>query len=71
MTGDCDLTRRTKTKAQETRGVFIADQRLLKDRSLVKMLNCASNKPQADSGQWFVMDVRHKWPADTQSERLV
>lgn len=72
MTGDCDLTRKTKTKAtKRSRGVFIPDRRLLKDSSLVKMLNYASKKAQTNSGRRFVMDVRHKWPVDTQSARLV
>lgn len=71
MTGDCDLARKTKTKAQGTRGVFIPGRRLLKDSSLVKMLNYASKKARTNSGRRFVMDVRRKWPADTQSARLV
>lgn len=72
MTGDCDLARKTKTKARkQTRGVFIPGRRLLKDSSPVEMLNYASKKAQTNSGRRFVMDVRHKWPADTQSARLV
>lgn len=51
MTGDCDLARKTKTKApKRTRGVFIPGRRLLKDSSLVKMLHQKKPKPTVGGG---------------------
>lgn len=67
MTGDCHLTRKTKTKAQQTGRVFI----LKRQRPGDDVELCIKKKAQSNSGRWFVTDVRHKWPADAQSVRWV